>query len=221
MNPFDSVCLWALAIGIGLIYAIFKYVRSTGKDEPVIGAVFVTGCDSGMGETTAFHLAKIGYHVYAGCYLKESYEKYKDFKNITPLQVDVANEKSVADCAKAVDDHIQASKGAIKGLYGVLQAAGIAYIAPFGKYIRGSQVSLLFFHMLVSLQTLYRVHSHRCIQATDRCQLLRLRVRCQGFSSYCEEVHHYARCTQREILLRQQWSSARPWCPFYYLLYGC
>ena len=134
MSPLDSYFLWAITIGIGLIYAIFKYVRSTGKDEPVVGAVFVTGCDSGMGETTAFHLAKIGYHVYAGCYLKESFEKYKDFKNITPLQVDVANEKSVEDCAIAVGTHIKASKGAIKGLYGVLQCAGIAYIAPF-QYI--------------------------------------------------------------------------------------
>ena len=111
-----------------------RYVRSTGKDEPVIGAVFVTGCDSGMGETTAFHLAKTGYHVFAGCYLKESFEKYSSFKNITPIQVDVADEESVEAAAKEVDAAIEGSGGAIKGLYGVLQCAGIAYIAPF-EYI--------------------------------------------------------------------------------------
>ena len=76
-----------------------------------------------MGETTAFHLAKVGYHVYAGCYLKESYAKYESFKNITPVQVDVANEESVAAVAKTIDEHIEQSKGAIKGLYGVLQCA--------------------------------------------------------------------------------------------------
>ena len=84
-----------------------------------------------MGETTAFHLAKVGYHVYAGCYLKESYAKYESFPNITPIQVDVANEESVTASAKAVEEHIQNSSGKIKGLYGVLQCAGIAYIAPF------------------------------------------------------------------------------------------
>lgn len=89
--------------------------------------MFVTGCDSGMGETTAYHLAKVGYHVYAGCYFEESFKKYESFKNITPIQIDVADEKSVEKAASAVDADIKKSKGAIKGLYGVLQCAGIAY----------------------------------------------------------------------------------------------
>lgn len=84
-----------------------------------------------MGEVTAFHLAKVGYHVYAGCYTTESYSKYSSHANITPLQIDVGNEESVAKAAKEVEAHITKSKGAIKGLYGVLQCAGIAYIAPF------------------------------------------------------------------------------------------
>lgn len=83
-----------------------------------------------MGETTAFHLAKVGYHVYAGVYMKESFQKYKSFKNITPVQVDVANEESVANAAKEITEHIEKSNGVIKGLYGVLQCAGIAYTGP-------------------------------------------------------------------------------------------
>ena len=77
LNPLDSILLKLGALGCFLFYAIWKYCRSTGKDQPVEGAVYVTGCDSGMGETTAFHLAKVGYHVYAACYLAESFEKYK------------------------------------------------------------------------------------------------------------------------------------------------
>jgi NAD(P)-dependent dehydrogenase (short-subunit alcohol dehydrogenase family) len=66
--------------------------------------------------------------------MKESFAKYESFKNITPIQVDVSNEESVGKAAKEVEESIDASKGGIKGLYGVLQCAGIAYIAPF-EYI--------------------------------------------------------------------------------------
>jgi NAD(P)-dependent dehydrogenase (short-subunit alcohol dehydrogenase family) len=94
----------------------------------------VTGCDSGMGENTAFHLAKVGYHVYAGCLFQESFKKYESISNITPLQIDVSNEEAVQQLALTIKSLIQESKGAIKGLYGVIQCAGIAYTAPF-EYI--------------------------------------------------------------------------------------
>ena len=116
------------------IYGIWKFCRRTGKDQPVTGAVFVTGCDSGMGETTAHHLAKVGYHVFAGCYFTESFQQYKGLKNVTPIQIDVADEASVEKAATQVTQEIQKSKGSISGLFGVLQCAGIAYTAPF-EYI--------------------------------------------------------------------------------------
>lgn len=123
-----------IAVAMAVLYGMYKFARNTGKDEPVQGAVFVTGCDSGMGETTAFHLAKLGYHIFAACYSKDSFKKYEDYKNITCIQVDVANEESVEASAKTVEECIKNSKGAISGLYGVIQCAGIAYIAPF-EYI--------------------------------------------------------------------------------------
>ncbi len=46
-----------------------------------------------MGETTAFHLARVGYHVFAACYLKESFAKYANNAKITPLLVDVSKEE--------------------------------------------------------------------------------------------------------------------------------
>lgn len=123
-----------LAIIVLVFYLLHRWARSTGKKQPVEGAVFVTGCDSGMGETTAFHLAKTGYHVFAGCYAKESFAKYESEKNVTCVQIDVSNEDSVKAAAESVQSFIGQSKGVIKGLYGVLQCAGIAYTAPF-EYI--------------------------------------------------------------------------------------
>lgn len=114
-----------------VLYLLIKYARSTGKNEPVEGAVFVTGCDSGMGENTAFHLAQTGYHVFAACYAKESFKKYEELKNVTCVQVDVSSEESVNAVALVVKEQIANSKGKISGLYGVLQCAGIAYTAPF------------------------------------------------------------------------------------------
>ena len=114
-----------------VIWLLWQWSRRTGKRQPVEGAVFVTGCDSGMGETTAFHLAKVGYHVFAGCYSKESFTKYESMDNITPIAIDVANEENVQKAAQLVKDQIDKSNGTIRGLYGVLQCAGIAYTAPF------------------------------------------------------------------------------------------
>ena len=43
----------------------------------VEGAVFVTGCDSGMGFWSAALLADLGYTVVAGCFLEDSEAKLK------------------------------------------------------------------------------------------------------------------------------------------------
>ncbi len=65
--------LGLFAIVCALFWVFFvRWLRSTGADQPVRGCVFVTGCDSGMGETTAFHLAnKTGFHVFAACFTKD------------------------------------------------------------------------------------------------------------------------------------------------------
>lgn len=120
-----------------IIHILWRYNRSTGRDQAVDGAVFITGCDSGMGLTTARHLAKVGYHVFAGCYSKDSFSQYEDdadCSNITPLVINVKDEKSVKQAANFVQQQIDSSKGRISGLYGVLQCAGISYVAPF-EYI--------------------------------------------------------------------------------------
>ena len=67
----------------------------------------MTGCDSGMGECTAFHLAKTGYHVFAGCFLPDSKKKYDENPNITYVQIDVTNEESVDAAQKFVESEVR------------------------------------------------------------------------------------------------------------------
>lgn len=116
------------------LHVIWRYVRSTGPSEPVDGAVFVTGADSGMGLNTAQHLATVGYHVFAGCYSKDSFKLYEGMENVTPLVINVKDEPSVKKAVDFIRNAIEGSKGKISGLYGVLQCAGISYVAPF-EYI--------------------------------------------------------------------------------------
>lgn len=100
-----------------------------------------------MGETTAFHLANVGFHVFAACYLESSFLKYKTHPRITPVQLDVVNEAQGTQCsrrgagrpltrawavlqvAKQVESEIERRQ--LGGLFGVLQCAGIGYAAPF------------------------------------------------------------------------------------------
>jgi NAD(P)-dependent dehydrogenase (short-subunit alcohol dehydrogenase family) len=124
--------MWGFVVLVVLLVALFKWLRRTGPDQPVRGCVFVTGCDSGMGETTAFHLAKTGFHVFAACFTNEGVVKYADNPKITAVQLDVSSEEQVNAAAQWVEKQMAERK--LGGLFGVLQCAGIAFTAPF-EYI--------------------------------------------------------------------------------------
>jgi len=107
------------------------------KKQRKEGCVFITGCDSGMGEATALHLSGIGFRVYAGILLDESAEKLKEQatklhstdKNLIPVQIDVTKEESIKKALSTVKDHMQKNKGI--GLVAIINCAGIATIGPF------------------------------------------------------------------------------------------
>jgi len=110
-------------------------LTSRKKKQPVQGSVFITGCDSGMGEITAIHLAKKGFHVFAGVYLDESFvELPKKAKtanesdaNITPIKIDVTKEESIQQAAKEVEKLLKTKS---LGLVGIINCAGVGYSGP-------------------------------------------------------------------------------------------
>jgi len=105
------------------------------RKERAEGSIFITGCDTGMGETTAIYLAGKGFRVFAGVYLRESFQKLKDQTkekygtdvNIIPVSIDVTNQESIQ---KAFDTVKEELRGKQIGLVAIINCAGVATIGP-------------------------------------------------------------------------------------------
>jgi NAD(P)-dependent dehydrogenase (short-subunit alcohol dehydrogenase family) len=65
-------------------------------------AVVVTGCDTGFGTEIAFWAAQAGFHVFAGCLLKESFGQFENCPAIKPIQMNVCNDNDVQEVVKQV-----------------------------------------------------------------------------------------------------------------------
>lgn len=131
------------------------------------GCVFVTGCDSGMGQATVLHLARTQSdsnkyeQIFAGCFNPKASQEYfeknltaEEIKYVTVVSLDVTSEESVTKAAKAMEDfRVQASKKNPQGYFGVTGLCmyhGIAYngpaeYMPLDMYERQIQVNFLGF----------------------------------------------------------------------------
>lgn len=100
-----SCLLWFIALGGGGVALLWwLYSEARGPKQIVRGAVFVTGCDSGMGRVSAERLAERGFDVIFGCYLQESVDAINSQKspNRSAIKIDVTSDDSVAAAAAAV-----------------------------------------------------------------------------------------------------------------------
>jgi NAD(P)-dependent dehydrogenase (short-subunit alcohol dehydrogenase family) len=98
------------------------------------GAVFVTGCDSGMGFWTAALLAARGYTVFAGCFdaansagALRAHAAGAPADRLHCVPLDVTSDASVAAAAAAVRAEC-AARGL--GLVGIINCAGVGYNGP-------------------------------------------------------------------------------------------
>ena len=114
------------------------------KKQPKRGCVFVTGCDSGMGQATVLGFAKAQTtsdsnkfdQIFAGCYNKEAADKHFDTvltkeqrKYVTVVALDVTSDKSVAAAAQTVQAWLKAA-GSSSTLTGLVQYHGVAFNGP-------------------------------------------------------------------------------------------
>lgn len=87
-------------------------------------AVLVTGASTGIGRNITERLAADGYFVYAGARKDKDLEALGKIRNVQAVRLDVT---SAADIAAAVET---VTKGG-RGLYGLVNNAGIATTGPF------------------------------------------------------------------------------------------
>lgn len=85
--------------------------------------MYITGCDSGFGNTLARHLDKLGYRVIAGCYTEKGEDELKKISSdrLTTVQLDVTDSESVSKAAALIGTLVGQ-----KGLWAVVNNAGIA-----------------------------------------------------------------------------------------------
>lgn len=109
-------------------------------------AVLVTGASSGIGRNMAETLAANGYYVYAGARKQSDIDELSAIENIRGIRLDVNVQ---ADIDAAVDTVTKAGRG----LYGLVNNAGVAIIAPLIEVDEDD----LFFQMNANVFGPYRV----------------------------------------------------------------
>jgi len=90
------------------------------NDQPVL----ITGASSGIGYHLAGYLAERGHTVYATARKEADFAGLAKIQNVVPIQLDVRNPDQVQVALRLVEQ-------AGKGLYGLVNNAGIGELGPF------------------------------------------------------------------------------------------
>lgn len=94
---------------------------TTASDQK---AVLVTGASTGIGRKVTEKLAADGYFVYAGVRKEEDLKTLGAIKNVQAVRLDVTKPEDIAAAVTTIQ------KGG-RGLYGLVNNAGIVTVAPF------------------------------------------------------------------------------------------
>lgn len=111
------------------LIVVFTFAAQTSKAETVAGsaneqkAILVTGASSGIGRLIAEKLAGEGHFVYAGARKPEDIKALSAIPNIEGIRLDVTKQDEI-DAAVAL------VKKRGKGLYGLVNNAGIGIMGP-------------------------------------------------------------------------------------------
>ncbi|KAI1286956.1 Retinol dehydrogenase 7 [Halotydeus destructor] len=145
-----SVGLFIVSLYLSWTFVTFYFktyrneiVDSTGK------AVFITGCDTGFGHLLAQSLDKLGFQVFAGCYVFDG-QGAKALVNkcsakLHIVKLDVTSDQSLDEARHYVEDNIGHNKlWAIVNNAGTIEYSGIEYGPPgVGHYSKHLEVNTL------------------------------------------------------------------------------
>jgi NAD(P)-dependent dehydrogenase (short-subunit alcohol dehydrogenase family) len=114
----------ALAVTL-LVYSGVKLAGTDARAEqgPKQKAVLVTGTSSGIGRNITERLASEGYFVYAGARKEKDLEELNAIENVQSIRLDVTIQEEIDAAVETIS-----KEG--RGLYGLVNNAGVAVIAP-------------------------------------------------------------------------------------------
>lgn len=88
-------------------------------------AIVITGCDTGFGRELVEPLTARGYTVFAGCLRKDSFGNFGNDPLVTPILLDVTNDKSVNDAFKVVSSWLAGGGNKKRFMHALVNNAGV------------------------------------------------------------------------------------------------
>lgn len=104
-------------------FAVPQGLAETKKMQPNQAAVLITGASTGIGRLTAERLAAKGYFVYAGARKASDIKQLNAIENVQAVRLDVTVQADI-------DAALATIEGAGRGLWGLVNNAGVNLIAP-------------------------------------------------------------------------------------------
>ena len=115
-----SIVLCVAALSLPCAALASEALPSTA---PTQKAVLVTGASTGIGRKITERLAAKGYFVYAGARKEEDLRELDAIENVDSIRLDVTKPEEIAAAVQAV-------RSAGRGLYGLVNNAGVAVVGP-------------------------------------------------------------------------------------------
>jgi len=106
-----------------VVTAVLFYLSQATAEEQPLPAVLVTGASSGIGLKTTEVLAANGYFVYAGARKDADLKRLDAMDNVEAVRLDVTYPEDIEAALQQITD-------AGRGLYGVVNNAGVAIVGP-------------------------------------------------------------------------------------------
>jgi NAD(P)-dependent dehydrogenase (short-subunit alcohol dehydrogenase family) len=119
-----------LALGLFVALPVIGIAQAASKTADAPKAVLVTGASTGIGRNITEQLAAKGYFVYAGARKQADLDALNAIKNVQAIRLDVTRQE---DIDAALDTVTQAGRG----LYGLVNNAGVATIGSIGDVDMG------------------------------------------------------------------------------------
>jgi NAD(P)-dependent dehydrogenase (short-subunit alcohol dehydrogenase family) len=135
-----------LAAALIALSFVFSMQAGAQTDTPEQKAVLITGASSGIGRNMAETLAANGYFVYAGARKQVDIDELTALDNVLGVRLDV-------NVQEEIDAAVELVRREGRGLYGLVNNAGVAVIAPLIEVEEDD----MFFQMNVNVFGPYRV----------------------------------------------------------------